>query len=53
MAKDESEITQDQVWDEHLKDVNVPLHWAYVLGVLGGGFLVMVALMALLAGGGG
>ena len=53
MAKnDESTISQQEVWDEHLQDVHVGRHWAYITVVLGGGFLLMVALMALIGGGG-
>ncbi len=53
MAKnDESTISQDEVWDEHVRDVHVGRHWAYALGVMGGGFLIMVGFMALLGGGG-
>ncbi len=52
MAKqDETTVSIDDVWKEHLADVHVARHWAYIGGVLGGGFLAMVALMALLAGG--
>ena len=46
----EAKISQQEVWDEHLQDVHVPQHWAYVFGVLGGGFLLMTALMAVLGG---
>ena len=48
----ERTISQQEVWDEHLSDVNVPAHWAYALGVMAGGFVLMVAFMALLGGGG-
>ena len=43
--------TQNDVWNEKLGEVNIPAHWAYLVGVLGGGFLVMVALIAALGGG--
>ena len=45
---DERTISQDEVWEEHLQDVHVPQHWAYMFGVLVGGFVVMLILMALL-----
>jgi hypothetical protein len=48
MAKDETKVTQDQVWNEHLADVHVGRHWAYLAAVIVGGFLLMVALIALL-----
>ncbi|HWT29680.1 MAG TPA: hypothetical protein VN240_01500 [Propylenella sp.] len=43
--------TQDDVWNEKLGEVNVRAHWAYLFGVLGGGFLAMIALIAALGGG--
>lgn len=48
MAKDETKVTQDQVWKEHLEDVRVGAHWALLGGVLIGSFLLMVALIAFL-----
>ena len=49
MAKDdETDIRQEQVWDEHLAEVHVGGHWAYLWGVLIGGFLLMLALIAAL-----
>ena len=54
MAKnDESTISQQEVWDEHLREVHVGRHWAYIAAVLAGGFLLMVVLMAVIGGGGG
>ena len=50
--KNEAELSQDDVWQEHIANVHVGRHWAYMFGVLGGGFLVMVALIALLGSGG-
>ena len=46
----ERTITEDQVRTEHLREVNVPAHWAYLTAVLGGGFLLMVALLWVLGG---
>jgi hypothetical protein len=51
MSADETKIDQDKVWDEHLAKLNVPAHWTYLFGVLLGGFLLMLALMAFLGGG--
>ena len=50
---DEADIRQEDVWDEHLQQLNVAAHWMYVVGVLGGGFIAMVGLIALLGAGGG
>jgi hypothetical protein len=46
----EAQLTEDDVRDEVLDAVNIGAHWAYLFGVLGGGFLVMVALIAVLGG---
>ena len=53
MSADETKISERQVWDEQLSGINVPAHWAYLFGTLGGGFVLMLALMAILGGGGG
>ena len=54
MAKrDESTISQQDVWEEHLQDVHIGRHWAYMFGVLIVAFLLMVALIAVLGGSGG
>ena len=44
----EEKITEVKVRNEHLREVNPPMHWAYLFGVLMGGLLLMVLLMALL-----
>ena len=44
----ERDVTEAQVTDEHLADVNVPAHWAYLATVLVGGTLLMLGLVALL-----
>jgi hypothetical protein len=46
----ERTVTEDQVRSEHLREVNVPAHWWYIVGVLGSGLLFMVALMWVLGG---
>ncbi|MFN2483604.1 MAG: hypothetical protein ABR509_01525 [Candidatus Limnocylindria bacterium] len=43
---------EEKVRNKTLREVSIPGHWLYLLGVLGGGFVVMVAFMALLGGGG-
>ena len=48
--RDESDIRQEDVWDEHLANVHVGGHWLYLFGVLVGGFVLMVALIAVLGG---
>ena len=46
----ERNVDKHQVRDEHLAEVNSGAQWAYLLGVLVGGFLLMVALLAMLEG---
>jgi hypothetical protein len=47
-ARRELELTEDDVWDEHLEEVNAPLQWLYLWIVLIGGALLMIGLIALL-----
>ncbi len=47
----ERDLTEDDVRREHLAAVNTAAHWAYLFGVLGGAFILMVGLIALLGGG--
>ena len=42
---------EEKVRNKTLREVSVPGHWIYLFGVLIGGFVVMVALMAVLGGG--
>ena len=49
MSKEES-LTEDDVRDEHMKAVNVPAHWAYLFGVLLGGLVLMLLLIAVISG---
>ena len=44
----ELKITEDQVREEHLDEVNVGAHWAYLFAVLLGGTLLMIGLIAFL-----
>jgi hypothetical protein len=44
----EQRVTEETVRNEHLAEVNAAAHWAYLLGVIGGGFILMVGLVAIL-----
>ena len=46
----ERTIDGDRVRDEHLVELSQGAHWAYVFGVLGGGGLLMLLLIAWLGG---
>ncbi len=45
-------MTQEKVREEHLQAVHQDRHWLYLFGVIGGGFLLMVAIIAVLGAGG-
>ena len=47
----ERTISEEQVRAEHLKEVYPPAQWAYVLGVLAVGTLLMLGLIALMGSG--
>jgi hypothetical protein len=49
----ESQVDKEQVRREHLAAIDQRAHWAFLITVLGGGFVVMLLLMAALAGSGG
>jgi hypothetical protein len=49
----ERSLSEDDVRDEHLANISQGAHWVYLFGVIIGSMLVMVALIALLGGGGG
>jgi hypothetical protein len=49
--KDERYLTEEDVWHEHLSSVKVAGHWAYLVGVLGGGLVAMLLLIAVLGSG--
>jgi hypothetical protein len=51
MAKSERTLTEDQVRQEHLETVNQPAQWVYLFGVLIGGTVLMILLIAAIAGG--
>jgi hypothetical protein len=42
----EREVTIEQVRKEHLKEVKIGPHWAYLIGVLVGGLILMLLLIA-------
>jgi hypothetical protein len=46
----ERTIEREKVREEHLAEVNPPAHWAYLIAVVGGGLLAMLALIAWLGG---
>ena len=41
-------MNEDAVREEHLNEVHIGRHWAYLFAVLVGSFLLMVALIAVL-----
>ena len=47
----EKTITEGEVREEHLSEVNPLAHWAYLGGVLGGAIVLMLLFMALLGAG--
>ena len=51
-AKSETELTEEDIYEEHQREVNPLAHWAYLFGVLAGGLLLMVALIAIFGGSG-
>ena len=51
-GKDETQLTEEDIYEEHQRLVRPTAHWAYLLGVLGGGQLLMLALIAFLGGSG-
>ncbi len=51
-AKDERTITDEDVRREHQLAVNKAAHWAYLFGVLGVSFVLMIAFIAALGAGG-
>jgi hypothetical protein len=42
---------EDKVRNKTLREISIPGHWVYLFGVLAGGFVLMVAFMAVLGGG--
>lgn len=50
--KSERQIGMEDVYEEHQRSVNANAHWAYLFGVLFGGFVLMIALIALLGASG-
>jgi hypothetical protein len=46
----ERTIDRERVREEHLAEVNPAAHWAYLLAVVGGGLVAMLALITWLGG---
>ena len=42
----ERDIDKEKVREEHLAEVHPAAHWAYLAGVVGGGLIAMLALIA-------
>ena len=51
-AKDETELTEDDVRSEHHRSAKPAAHWLYLFAVLGGGLVLMVAFIALIGASG-
>jgi hypothetical protein len=49
----ELKLTEEDVRQEHLQAVSARRHWLYLVGVLGGAFVLMLAIMVLLEGAAG
>jgi hypothetical protein len=47
----EKTIDQETIREEHLKEVHQPAQWAYMLGVILGGTVLMLGFIALLGAG--
>ena len=45
-----AQITAEEVENEHLREVSVRGHWAYLLGVVGIGFVLTFVLLAVIQG---
>jgi hypothetical protein len=43
-------VTEEDVWQEHLRTVHAGAHTVYLLAVLVGGFFLMIVLIAWLGG---
>jgi hypothetical protein len=50
--KSELTLTEEDVRAEHEQSAKPAVHWAYLFGVLAGGLLLMLALIAVLGGSG-
>ena len=46
--RDETQLTEEDIYEEHQQSVKPTAHWAYLFGVLGGGLLAMLGLIAIL-----
>jgi hypothetical protein len=50
--KDETTLTENDIYKEHQRSVKPMAHWAYLFGVLAAGLLLMLALIAALGASG-
>ena len=48
--KDETTLTERDIYEEHQREVRPTVHWVYLFSVLGGGLLLMLGLIAILGG---
>jgi hypothetical protein len=48
MPRDETELREEDIREEHQREINPRAHWAYLFGVLTGGLVLMLALIAFL-----
>ena len=46
----EQTVDRDRVRDEHAASIDQRAHWLYLVAVLGGGFLLMLLMIAVLGG---
>jgi len=44
----EANVDEEQVRREHMREVNQPAHWVYLLGVIFISFFLMIGLMLVL-----
>jgi hypothetical protein len=44
----ERDLTEDDIREEHLREVDQRAHWLFLVGVLVGGCILMIGLIALL-----
>jgi hypothetical protein len=49
-SNDETQLTEEDVYEEHQRAVRPTAHWAYLFGVLIGGLVLMLAVIAVLGG---
>ena len=47
-ARNETELREEDIREEHQREINSRAHWAYLFGVLAGGLVLMLGLIAVL-----